>query len=106
MSEDGLRLRKAARRAVEEFARLRGVLLPKYEGKVAEPDIEIIQELEEAVMAFRPEYDPEFGDDRICICGHPYHRHFDSYDAMYPVGCKYCPCMTFTEASDAKTQAG
>lgn len=37
-------------------------------------------------------YDPEFGDYKQCICGHPYHRHFDSYENMLPVGCKYCRC--------------
>lgn len=36
------------------------------------------------------EYDENFGDDRPCECGHPYYRHFDPYDGMSPVGCKYC----------------
>jgi hypothetical protein len=40
-------------------------------------------------------YDKNFGDDRACRCGHPYYRHFDSYDNMHPVGCKYCACFTF-----------
>lgn len=39
-----------------------------------------------------PLYDETFGDDRLCACGHAYHRHFDSYDYMYPCGCKYCEC--------------
>ena len=43
-------------------------------------------------------YNPKYGDDRICICGHPYHRHFDSYEQMSPIGCKYCECRTFQEA--------
>ena len=44
-------------------------------------------------------YDPNFGDDKNCICGHPYYRHFDTYDDMYPVGCKYCygQCEEFKE---------
>lgn len=46
---------------------------------------------------FRPPYDPKFGDQRICECGHPYHRHFDSYEDMIPVGCKYCVCGVFKE---------
>ena len=37
-------------------------------------------------------YDKEFGDDKICQCGHPYYRHFDTYDNMSPIGCKYCEC--------------
>lgn len=45
-------------------------------------------------------YNPKYGDDRICICGDTYYRHFDSYDKMRPVGCKYCDCMTFVEKVD------
>ena len=37
-------------------------------------------------------YDPSFGNDKVCKCGHPYYRHFDSYDNNAPVGCKYCGC--------------
>ena len=44
-------------------------------------------------------YNPKYGDDRMCICGHPYYRHFDTYEDMYPVGCKYCDCYTFVEAT-------
>lgn len=36
------------------------------------------------------EYDSSFGDHVKCKCGHPYYRHFDSYEGMAPVGCKYC----------------
>jgi hypothetical protein len=43
-------------------------------------------------------YDPNFGDKKLCICGHPYYRHFDTYDDMEPIGCKYCECMEFKEA--------
>ena len=57
-------------------------------------------------------YDAAFGDDRLCVCGtglpswgnspyerghHTYYRHFDSYDNMRAVGCKYCGCGTFKE---------
>ena len=42
-------------------------------------------------------YDKNFGDNRICKCGHTYYRHFDSYDNMAPVGCKYCGCREFVE---------
>ncbi len=37
-------------------------------------------------------YNPAFGDDKVCQCGHEYHRHFDSYENMRNVGCKYCGC--------------
>jgi alpha-beta hydrolase superfamily lysophospholipase len=42
-------------------------------------------------------YNPNYGDDRICTCGHPYYRHFDTYDDMSAVGCKYCDCVMFSE---------
>jgi hypothetical protein len=42
-------------------------------------------------------YNPKFGNDKICECGHPYHRHFDSYDRMSNIGCKYCECYNFVE---------
>ena len=44
-------------------------------------------------------YNPHYGDERICKCGHPYHRHFDGYEGNAPVGCKYCDCRTFDEAA-------
>jgi len=37
-----------------------------------------------------PNYDPNFGDNRLCKCDHTYYRHFDSHDNMEPIGCKYC----------------
>ena len=43
-------------------------------------------------------YNPKYGNDRTCICGHSYHRHFDSYENNAPVGCKYCQCGDFKEA--------
>lgn len=49
-----------------------------------------------------PDYDSSFGDNRICECEHPYYRHFDTYDDMYPVGCKYCQYYEFEELKDAK----
>lgn len=42
-------------------------------------------------------YNPKFGDDRICKCGHAYYRHFDTYEDMEPCGCKYCMCYRFEE---------
>lgn len=40
-------------------------------------------------------YDKDFGDDEDCKCGHPYYRHFDTYEKMEHVGCKYCDCFTW-----------
>jgi hypothetical protein len=48
-------------------------------------------------------YDPDFGDDRVCKCGHPYYRHFDTYEDMRPVGCKYCydpACLEFQDSGE------
>jgi hypothetical protein len=42
-------------------------------------------------------YNPKYGDDRECECGHPYYRHFDTYDDMSNVGFKYCGCQEFKE---------
>ena len=41
-------------------------------------------------------YNPKYGDDRECVCGHPYWKHFH-YDDMNPIQCKYCSCNKFQE---------
>lgn len=48
-------------------------------------------------------YNPNYGDDRECECGHPYYRHFDTYEDMYACGCKYCSCWEFKEKSPQTT---
>jgi len=50
-------------------------------------------------------YNPNYGDDKECICGHPYYRHFDTYENMATVGCKYCQCFTFIDANQLKIEA-
>jgi hypothetical protein len=45
-------------------------------------------------------YDPDFGDNRKCKCGHAYARHFDPYENWEFVGCKYCGCDNFVEADE------
>ncbi len=52
------------------------------------------------VIGVLKEYNPNFGDDKICECGHTYYRHFDSYEGMSPVGCKYCGCQEFKLKKD------
>lgn len=44
-------------------------------------------------------YNPEFGNDRMCTCGHTYYRHFDFFEDAdeQDVGCKYCGCAEFKE---------
>jgi len=53
--------------------------------------------LEKVKIKIRHKYNPNFGDDRICKCGHSYYRHFDSYENMEAVGCKYCQCFHFED---------
>lgn len=55
--------------------------------------------LEETVITVIRKYNPKYGDDRLCRCGHTYYRHFDTYDYMEDVGCKYCECNNFELAS-------
>ena len=55
--------------------------------------------IDEEVVTIVRKYNPKYGDDRICICGHPYYRHFDTYDSMLLVGCKYCGCYEFKEST-------
>jgi len=50
-------------------------------------------------------YNPQYGDDRTCKCGHSYYRHFDTYEQMYPCGCKYCQCGTFVEKKTRVTKS-
>jgi hypothetical protein len=42
-------------------------------------------------------WDAKHDQEAPCFCGHSYYRHFDSYEDMEPVGCKYCECMSFEE---------
>jgi hypothetical protein len=60
--------------------------------------IELPYLVEEKTLIQRTiKYNPNYGDDRVCECGHTYYRHFDSYEDMYPCGCKYCGCREFIE---------
>jgi hypothetical protein len=58
-------------------------------------------ETEVVVKAIFREYNPEYGDDKLCKCGHSYYRHFDAYEGMAPVGCKYCQCDEFIPAEES-----
>lgn len=55
--------------------------------------------IEEVVVYTNYRYNPNYGDDRICRCGHPYYRHFDWMEDNDAVGCKYCACQEFVEGS-------
>ena len=63
-----------------------------------------ISRLKDELAIFQ--YDPEYGDDRECQCGHPYYRHFDSYEDMSHVGCKYCECYNFNEVQTKEGEVG
>ena len=54
--------------------------------------------LEVVTVETEKKYNPNFGDDKKCKCGHSYYRHFDSYEQMEAIGCKYCECYDFEEA--------
>lgn len=52
----------------------------------------------------KKKYNPNYGDNRMCVCGHTYYRHFDPWDDMEAVGCKYCGCEEFIEADKAESE--
>ncbi len=56
--------------------------------------------IEETITTVIRKYNPKYGDNKICRCWHPYYRHFDTYDYMEPVGCKYCDCYEFESQTD------
>ena len=56
--------------------------------------------IKEEVVEVIWKYNPKYGDDRVCKCGHPYYRHFDTYEDMYNCGCKYCGCYEFKEKTN------
>lgn len=55
------------------------------------------------VLVPEERYNPNYGDDRICKCDHPYYRHFDWMMDNAPVGCKYCMCYKFVEKDEQTT---
>ncbi len=58
----------------------------------------------EVITVTHRDYNPNYGDDRTCICGHSYYRHFDTYEQMSAVGCKYCQCFTFEERPEGMSE--
>lgn len=45
-------------------------------------------------------YNPKYGDDRLCRCGHTYERHFNTGEDMDACGCKYCDCGRGHDSKD------
>lgn len=64
------------------------------------PDMKLIKSIREK-LGFHEDvakmYDKNYGDKKLCKCGHTYYRHFDTYEQMKAVGCKYCYCNEFEE---------
>jgi hypothetical protein len=64
----------------------------------------------EEIVVKKRKYNPNYGDKRICKCGHPYDRHFDSQpsvftrETMTPVGCKYCDCYVFMQKGEENAE--
>lgn len=99
----------ARRRAVDAVctdAALELVCTLAYAKVLAGGDPAVIASVERAILTLReqetgvksaPLYDPDHDPSAYCICGHQYHRHFDSYEHWAPVGCKYCDCSEFRE---------
>jgi len=58
----------------------------------AVPDLTDLIEFADSLTRPVPAWNPKHDQEAPCVCGHPYERHFDSYDDMRPVGCKYCEC--------------
>ena len=52
----------------------------------------------ETITIQKKKYNPNYGDNKKCVCGHTYYRHFDPWNDMEAVGCKYCGCQEFVEA--------
>ena len=74
------------------------MLVEAFENKLPETDKTKSPYIVDISVRKKYKYNPEFGDDKVCKCGHSYYRHFDSYEKMDNVGCKYCQCHNFEEA--------
>lgn len=56
--------------------------------------------IEEEVNYTVKKFNPKFGNERMCECGHTYERHFDWMEDNKFVGCKYCGCDDFVERKE------
>lgn len=71
--------------------------ITKYHLQLQNDDVKDSPYIKVVTLKVTHKYNPDYGDERVCVCGHPYHRHFDSYEDMYAIGCKYCACYEFKE---------
>jgi hypothetical protein len=72
-------------------------LISEYENKKEISDEEEKPYIKVVYIETDFKYNPKYDKNKICECGHPYHRHFDSYENMEAIGCKYCSCFVFKE---------
>jgi hypothetical protein len=83
--------------------------MPTYADSIQELNSTVVKDSKDApyieteviIKAIFREYNPEYGDEKLCKCGHSYYRHFDPYEGMAPVGCKYCQCDEFIPAEES-----
>ena len=50
--------------------------------------------LKEVITKVELSYNPNYGDNRLCKCGHEYYKHFIDYE---PCVCEDCGCNFFEE---------
>jgi len=99
VKEEENQKRRAIEKEKTEYLRLKAKYgdLQMVDGNLPEIEEEAYTVTTETVKHYH--YNPAYGDDRVCKCGHPYYRHFDTYEDMAAVGCKYCECFHFEEAT-------
>lgn len=82
----------------DETIRLLELKLAERSTEKARKDVEDGPYLVHTVAREERKFNPNYGSDRICKCGHRYYRHFDWMEDNIACGCKYCACFTFEEA--------
>jgi len=73
-----------------------------YDGRLKDAIEMVERDCPEIIDKLKPNqyervYDPKYGNNVVCECGHHYSRHFDP-DFDGAPSCKYCDCMRFKEA--------
>ena len=53
----------------------------------------MVYEIKRKLVAYG--WNRDYNQEAECKCGHAYYRHFDTWEEMYPCGCKYCECNNF-----------
>jgi len=66
--------------------------------KIQKPYIETYR------LTLQKEYDPNFGDQKVCQCGHNYDMHFPAFSKKI-TSCKFCNCRIFQHPLNKLKQA-